>query len=690
MTLLLIVAAGTSVSAQTAVGDSLKMDSLVRSLPEVMIKGERPMVKVKGAALVYDIDRITEGSPVDNAYDALKEIPGVVETGGSLTLGGREVTVIIDGRVTNMTQEQTAQLLKSMSKDRLKDVEVMYNAPARYQVNGACINVNMRRDTGGSPVLAGEVYGRYDQSRRASFQERASIVYSGRKLSADFMYSLNHGEGMGTRDMLSRHSLNDGTVHEITSFQRSLSTSHVHQMRFSMGYDFAEKHNLSASYYGTYTTSHNRQTTKGSINGFKTMDSKPWMHDVTLDYRTPIGLTLGAEYTFYENPEEQDLSSVLTNRTLDFASESSQKIDLWKVYAKQEHALKGGWGLNYGATYTIMTDNSYQYYLNTGDAEQDLPTDKSTWRRENIVNVYAGFSKNFNDKVTVDASLAAEYYNSDVWNEWNLLPVLNVTYTPSQKHTLQLSMSSGSAYPEYWAVQDFVGYSNGGYDEYVGNPTLKPKSQYRFDLIYVFNNKYILQGSFTYVDDLFKQTLYQRPDQLTEMFKFVNFDFSQRGEILAYAPFKLGSWYNGDILAVGVWERHKDSDFYDIPFDRAKFYGIFATKHDFRISAKPEITFSINGMIYMDWIQGDYDIPTTYDLNAALQMKFLKDKRATLKLYCNDILEAAQTDHSINYKGQWQKMDFSSFRHFGVSFSYAFGNYKEKQHRRVDMSRFRL
>ena len=77
LTLLLIVAAGTSVSAQTAVGDSLKMDSLVRSLPEVMIKGERPMVKVKGAALVYDIDRITEGSPVDNAYDALKEIPGV-------------------------------------------------------------------------------------------------------------------------------------------------------------------------------------------------------------------------------------------------------------------------------------------------------------------------------------------------------------------------------------------------------------------------------------------------------------------------------------------------------------------------------------------------------------------------------------------------------------------------------------
>ena len=43
-------------AAQTATpGDSLRMDSIIHNLPEVMVSGERPMVKVKGSALVYDI-----------------------------------------------------------------------------------------------------------------------------------------------------------------------------------------------------------------------------------------------------------------------------------------------------------------------------------------------------------------------------------------------------------------------------------------------------------------------------------------------------------------------------------------------------------------------------------------------------------------------------------------------------------
>ena len=43
----------------------------------------------------------------------------------------------------------------------------------------------------------------------------------------------------------------------------------------------------------------------------------------------------------------------------------------------------------------------------------------------------------------------------------------------------------------------------------------------------------------------------------------------------------------------------------------------------------------------------------------------------------------------IDFKGQRFSMDMSSYRHLGLSFSYAFGNYKEKQHKEVDTSRFR-
>ncbi|HIW44805.1 MAG TPA: outer membrane beta-barrel family protein [Candidatus Prevotella stercoripullorum] len=701
--LFLLSAVCLPVAAQTAADDSLRLDSLVRTLPEVMVSGERPVVKVRGAALVYDVNRLPGNAATDNAYDALKALPGVVETGGSLTLGGREVTVIMDGQVTNISQEQLTELLKSVPKDRVGDVEVMYNAPAKYQVKGACININFKHETSGRQMLTGEVFGSYDQSHHAAFQERASVVYSGKKFSADLMYSHDHGDNFNAREVATHHALDDGTVHDIRSFERTLATGHSHKLRFSVGYDFSDKHRLSLSYYGSYANTDSRQRISGTITGKNDLDSKPWLHDVSLDYKLPFGLNVGAEYTYYNSPQTQRLSSVLTDRELNYVVNNCQRLDIWRVYAKQEHTLNGGWGLNYGASYMRSTDNSRQDYNqqtsgqgtsrrgNMPDANLlvDLSArNSSAKKRENTVNLYAGFSKNFGNKVIIDASLAAEYYNSTAWNEWNFLPTLNLTYLPAEGHVLQLGVSSTTAYPEYWAVQDFITYSNGGYDEIVGNPALKPSHEYQASLTYVLKNKYVVTGWFSYTDDNFIQTLYQRGDELTETFRWVNFDFQQQAGLMAAVPLKLGGWYSGNFTATGVWMKHKDSDFYDIPFDRSKLLGVFSLRNDFHISRSPEITLSLNGQVQTKAIQGNYDLPAAGRVDAAVQLKFLKDRRATLKVYCYDMFETSHIDPYIRFKGQDFSMKMSSFRHVGVTFSYAFGGYKEKEHKVVDTSRF--
>lgn len=701
--LFLLSAVCLPVAAQTAADDSLRLDSLVRTLPEVMVSGERPVVKVRGAALVYDVNRLPGNAATDNAYDALKALPGVVETGGSLTLGGREVTVIMDGQVTNISQEQLTELLKSVPKDRVGDVEVMYNAPAKYQVKGACININFKHETSGRQMLTGEVFGSYDQSHHAAFQERASVVYSGKKFSADLMYSHDHGDNFNEREVATHHALDDGTQHDIRSFERTLATGHSHKLRFSAGYDFSDKHRLSLSYYGSYANTDSRQRISGSITGKNDLDSKPWLHDVSLDYKLPFGLNVGAEYTYYNSPQTQRLSSVLADRELNYVVNNSQRLDIWRVYAKQEHTLNGGWGLNYGASYMRSTDNSRQDYnqqtSGQGTSRQGNMPDanllvdlsarnSSAKKRENTVNLYAGFSKNFGNKVIIDASLAAEYYNSTAWNDWNWLPTLNLTYLPAEGHVLQLGVSSTTAYPEYWAVQDFITYSNGGYDEIVGNPALKPSHEYQASLTYVLKNKYVVTGWFSYTDDNFMQTLYQRGDELTETFRWVNFDFQQQAGLMAAVPLKLGGWYSGNLTATGVWMRHKDSDFYDIPFDRSRLLGVFSLRNDFHISRSPEITLSLNGQVQTKAIQGNYDLPAAGRVDAAVQLKFLKDRRATLKVYCYDMFETSHIDPYIRFKGQDFSMKMSSFRHVGVTFSYAFGGYKEKKHKVVDTSRF--
>ena len=74
-----------SVKAQNM--DSLRMDSVLHNLPEVYVKGERPIAKVNGSTISYDLPRLIENKGLDNIYDAVKQLPGVVEMDERLCLG---------------------------------------------------------------------------------------------------------------------------------------------------------------------------------------------------------------------------------------------------------------------------------------------------------------------------------------------------------------------------------------------------------------------------------------------------------------------------------------------------------------------------------------------------------------------------------------------------------------------------
>ena len=79
-----------TLSADSIITSDARLDSIYQSLPEVMITGERPVVKASQGKLVYDLPRLIRDLPVDNAYDAVKELPGVTEMNGGLQLAGQE------------------------------------------------------------------------------------------------------------------------------------------------------------------------------------------------------------------------------------------------------------------------------------------------------------------------------------------------------------------------------------------------------------------------------------------------------------------------------------------------------------------------------------------------------------------------------------------------------------------------
>ncbi|MFW9601458.1 MAG: signal protein, partial [Prevotella sp.] len=117
--LLLTLVSYMNVFAQTNI-DSLSMDSIVHGIPEVLVKSEWPIAVVHGSAITYDLPRLIEKKGVDNIYDAIKELPGVIESNGQYQLAGRNVTIALNGQVMTLTPEQMLQLLKSLPTSRLE------------------------------------------------------------------------------------------------------------------------------------------------------------------------------------------------------------------------------------------------------------------------------------------------------------------------------------------------------------------------------------------------------------------------------------------------------------------------------------------------------------------------------------------------------------------------------------------
>ena len=168
--------------------DSLTMETMLHNLPEVMVKGSRPIVKAERGMLSYNMPLLLKQLPADNAYEALTRIPGVSDATGSISFSGNEVTLIINGQATTLTQEQLTERLKAMPAAQLSKAEVMLSAPARYHVRGMAINI-VTKDYAGTNQLSGQVIGGMKQSKYA--KGFAIYICPCKEASLDLTHNIN-------------------------------------------------------------------------------------------------------------------------------------------------------------------------------------------------------------------------------------------------------------------------------------------------------------------------------------------------------------------------------------------------------------------------------------------------------------------------------------------------------------------
>ena len=653
------------------------------TIGEVVVKGSRPLVKVENGMLHYNLNALSEKKNVSNVFEAIASLPGIMEKDGALSLNGASsVSVILDGRPTTMTQEQLNTLLKSMSVDRVVNVEVMYSAPPRYHVRGAAINIVTKR--AGVYSFQGELKAVYQNQYFSSCEGGANFRVSTPKMAFDLMYDADDVKTMQHYTMDSHHTYQN-KVYDISQSAWGRYKDWNHSLRAAYEYNISDKSLFSIAYTTLLSPSDN--SVNDVMGNYQTsrLDKymRSYLHNVSVAFQLAFGLKMSANYTNYHSVNSQLLQSDVNEEDNQLQINGGQDVRKISLSADQTHSLRHDWTLDYGISYVNAYDKDNQYYT---DVKGSMPTaDTDTRLTEQSTDFYVSCDKTYKSGPSFSLSASGEYYTIGNYHKWAFYPQASVTYFKTPKHVFILSLSSDKTYPSYWQMQSSVTHLD-GYQEIRGSSHLRPCSTYSLNATYAFNRKYTFSLFYEDAEDYFTQSMYQSSERLALIFQTRNWNYSRQYGLVINAPFSIGTWFNTQLMAMGLHQHEKCADYFDIPFDRNKWLYQLSAKNTFSVS--PHFNIQLDGMYTSPLIQGTYDLTHFLDVDASVKWRFCKDKCA-LTVRLQDIFNSGLPKTKVNYVNQKFDMNTTYYqRSLSITFSYRFGGYKGKEHKEIDTSRF--
>lgn len=670
--LIITILHGIATYAQTVVTDTIS----AQQLDEVVVRGEKPQVKGEDGIMVVDLPGIVSDKPVNNILEALGYLPGVTNNNGMIGLtGASNVTIILNGELTNMPLQNLYQLLYTTPIDRLKNVEIMYSAPAKYHVNGAVINVVLKTPT---PLdgLQGQVRAGYNQAHYGSYGGVLAATYALKDWTFDLNYGLTRSKSWSREETWSNHLYN-GKRTMIEDDMRRIGQNWNNTI-----FACASWKTLKLTYNGQIISdSKSRGLSSGTLGNFTNaynMLSPVGYHNVALRYTAPFGMTVGSDYTRYSENRSQ---SLFKDADYQLGSESHQEINRWHVYIDQQHQF-GKWQLNYGTEYQHSRDHSSQHYSALSDNR-----DFDDYLNEDVASFYVGTQRSFDWGLSFNLSAKGEYYHNKYQHNWNFIPQLDATYYKTPKSIYQLNLSTQRIYPSYWELHGGTSHIN-DYSTVIGNPELQPYIQYDAQFNYILRQKYIATLYFQYGDKATVQLPYQSPDALNLVYQTINMNYERVLGLNLYAPFGVGYIWNATATANVMNRRAKANHFHDISFDNSKwvFYG--SLSNSFKFSQNSPISLSVDFSYISPSLQGIADLSSIWKVDAGIKWQFGKSRNCEFDLKADDIFNKWSPTMTINHAGQDYRMKVRDMsRNLKLTFIWRFNGFKPKDVE-IDTSRF--
>ncbi len=534
-------------SANNAI--SLKTISLLpvsKDLAAVTVTGKRPLIEQKIDRTIVNVEASITNVGA-NALEVLEKSPGIqVDKDGNISLKGKDgITVLVDGRPTNLSALDLANMLRNMQANQLDQIEIMTNPPARYDAagNAGIINIKTKKNKlfgyNGSFSLG------YGQGKHPRFDDGLNFNY--RQNKVNLFTNLSHGYNNNTSGLsIQRRFIKADTKELVSDFNQQATMdreSQSYNAKAGLDYFVNKKTTLGLVLNGALnprnqesnniTNISNPQMVPVSQTRAFSGNKQKWEnYGANFNYRhvfdtTGKELTADADYVSYYSRNDQVLINTYfnpagnaTDKPDSLFASLPQRIKIYSVKADYLQPFKNGGRFEAGIKSSFVeTDNNANYdSVVNGQMVHDFNRSNHFIYRENINAAYVSLNEPLNKKWGAQVGLRLENTNSNgnqvttgvTFNRpyTQLFPTAYLQYTHNKNNNFVLNYGRRIRRPNYQSLNPFINFID-RYTYQLGNPDLRPQFSHNIELSHTYKNFLTTTVNYSRTTDIIQMVIEQ-------------------------------------------------------------------------------------------------------------------------------------------------------------------------------------
>jgi len=676
-------------------------------LEGITITARKKLIERKVDRLVFNVENSTAAAGGD-VLDVLRITPRVkVENDQISMIGKKNMKVMVDGRIIQLTGNDLNSYLRTIRSDDIKSIEIITNPSSKYDAEGNSGIINIITKKAKSDTWNSSVNSTYKQATYATGSGSASFNLQKNKLSLNSSVGIVSGaispsentkiyypgldwtEANNRKDITKSFSINAGVDYDINDrLQMGVFYNYVGSRPEVLDRNTTTLYNTTALKVDSVFYTSGKSLTQREINRFN-------YHTI---YKTKIPkLTMSFDYDFFAYKNESDrsfeTSKILNNNFNPYISainKGVQNINNHSLNFDVDHTSKWA-NFNYGTKVSfINTNNNFSYFdIINGVKIEDINQANNFEYKENTQALYFSANKEIgkNWELKLGARLEntkTEGYSATInktnnSNYTKLFPTVYLSYKLLDNHNVSINYGRRIERPSYYFLNPFR-WVRSPYMYSEGNPFLQPSFTDNIELGYSFKSNFITTIYYSSLKEGFEQLTIIDPT--TNIQKISPYNFLRNktiglNQIFIFSPF---NWWQSNNTGDVYFSNASSNSSATLP--RLKGWNFeMVTSNDFDLAKNIRLNATL--ILLTSGVDNLDERSSLSQFNLAMKFSFLNDK-LIVSTSANDIFGTTRpvfTSYSNNIKTVFR--NYYDQQSFTVSLRYSFGSKFEAKQKKL-------